>query len=989
MKKVYIVLFTVLVILSAFLIVQAQNDNQGSKVTEAVVSEQPTTAPAAVEKKDESVQNTVGESNPESEINTEPEETEESEQQIDPELKATEELEPEKTEEPEQEISPEPTDNPQTPNEPEPTVVSEGNDTVKPTETTTESGEITEEPTPTAITELTSEQETTVVPTQTQIPEATAELTEKPVDEHIYDEVVVSIKGAQVSVTYDGQRHQASGYTVTGISNEAYQASDFIFTGSASAELYDAGIAYMGLNDGMFVNKNNKFVNVYFDIEDGFVEIYPINVEIEVIGNSETVEFDGETHSVYGYEYKQIRPETPQIVTAESFGLKDGKEPFVENDKVGIFGMGLNNTSFENYNPNFNRVLFNVTDGFIEITPSEKLIVEEELLDEEVLEEGLTEEPVIEGGKEPEAAEVVSNPDEIKTEGQEVTGDQKVADDQKIEQTNEINAGENETVFAAGTVIYSAPDQNSEVFTSVSEGTALVILGTTESGWTEVQIDGGVIGYIAGSAVSEPEKEEKIPETDDKQPVSEDNDVKDETVSDDNEVPENEVQENTVSLTAGTVIYAAPDETSEILQTLDADTEFTVVSTDENGWMSVRMGDEAEGYIPAAAEQQEESEDKPVEETEEINVIDDSVVSFTAGTVIYAAPDETSEILQTLDADTEFTVVSTDENGWMRVRLGDEAEGYIPAAAEQQEESEDKPTEETEEEIVVTANTFTSFAAGTVIYSAADEASDILLTLEEDTELFVLNADEAGWVTVQLNDEATGYIHLTVEPEGAEEEQQDKLRIFIAGTVFYEAPDETSNIVMTLTEDTELTILKIDEFGWAEVQLSDNLTGYVFVPEYAQNEEDDEYTQLLPAGAVIRISADGMSDIIYTAAEDIYVKVLNADDVDWIQVETKDGIVGFVFHSDIPLEGKLDEENSEPTAKVLIFTSRRAIMDLGEEIKLTSVLEGMPEDITINYQWECDKGEGFEPVEDGTSDSYSYEATVESLAWSWRLVVTY
>ena len=909
MKKVYIVLFTVLVILSAFLIVQAQNDNQGSKVTEAVVSEQPTTAPAAVEKKDESVQNTVGESNPESEINTEPEETEESEQQIDPELKATEELEPEKTEEPEQEISPEPTDNPQTPNEPEPTVVSEGNDTVKPTETTTESGEITEEPTPTAITELTSEQETTVVPTQTQIPEATAELTEKPVDEHIYDEVVVSIKGAQVSVTYDGQRHQASGYTVTGISNEAYQASDFIFTGSASAELYDAGIAYMGLNDGMFVNKNNKFVNVYFDIEDGFVEIYPINVEIEVIGNSETVEFDGETHSVYGYEYKQIRPETPQIVTAESFGLKDGKEPFVENDKVGIFGMGLNNTSFENYNPNFNRVLFNVTDGFIEITPSEKLIVEEELLDEEVLEEGLTEEPVIEGGKEPEAAEVVSNPDEIKTEGQEVTGDQKVADDQKIEQTNEINAGENETVFAAGTVIYSAPDQNSEVFTSVSEGTALVILGTTESGWTEVQIDGGVIGYIAGSAVSEPEKEEKIPETDDKQPVSEDNDVKDETVSDDNEVPENEVQENTVSLTAGTVIYAAPD--------------------------------------------------------------------------------ETSEILQTLDADTEFTVVSTDENGWMRVRLGDEAEGYIPAAAEQQEESEDKPTEETEEEIVVTANTFTSFAAGTVIYSAADEASDILLTLEEDTELFVLNADEAGWVTVQLNDEATGYIHLTVEPEGAEEEQQDKLRIFIAGTVFYEAPDETSNIVMTLTEDTELTILKIDEFGWAEVQLSDNLTGYVFVPEYAQNEEDDEYTQLLPAGAVIRISADGMSDIIYTAAEDIYVKVLNADDVDWIQVETKDGIVGFVFHSDIPLEGKLDEENSEPTAKVLIFTSRRAIMDLGEEIKLTSVLEGMPEDITINYQWECDKGEGFEPVEDGTSDSYSYEATVESLAWSWRLVVTY
>ena len=101
----------------------------------------------------------------------------------------------------------------------------------------------------------------------------------------------------------------------------------------------------MGLNDGMFVNKNNKFVNVYFDIEDGFIEIYPINVEIEIVGNSETVEYDGEPHSVYGYEFRQVRPESPQIVTAESFGLKDGKEPSAENSQVGVFGMGLNGGS--------------------------------------------------------------------------------------------------------------------------------------------------------------------------------------------------------------------------------------------------------------------------------------------------------------------------------------------------------------------------------------------------------------------------------------------------------------------------------------------------------------------------------------------------------------------------------------------------------------------------------------------------------------------
>ena len=132
-----------------------------------------------------------------------------------------------------------------------------------------------------------------------------------------------------------------------------------------------------------------------------------------------------------------------------------------------------------------------------------------------------------------------------------------------------------------------------------------------------------------------------------------------------------------------------------------------------------------------------------------------------------------------------------------------------------------------------------------------------------------------------------------------------------------------------------------------------------------------------------------MSDIIYTAAEDIYVKILSRENEDWIQVETKDGITGFVFHNDIPLEGEIEDAPAEPTAKVLIFTSRRAIMDLGEEIKLTSVIEGMPEDVVLTYQWECDKGDGFEPVEGGNNDSYSYKASVESLSWSWRLVVSY
>ena len=60
-----------------------------------------------------------------------------------------------------------------------------------------------------------------------------------------------------------------------------------------------------------------------------------------------------------------------------------------------------------------------------------------------------------------------------------------------------------------------------------------------------------------------------------------------------------------------------------------------------------------------------------------------------------------------------------------------------------------------------------------------------------------------------------------------------------------------------------------------------------------------------------------------------------------------------------------------------------------ESITLTSLLEGFEDCIEIKYQWECDKGNGFEAVEGGNGDSYSYAATAESMTWNFRLAVYY
>ena len=61
-------------------------------------------------------------------------------------------------------------------------------------------------------------------------------------------------------------------------------------------------------------------------------------------------------------------------------------------------------------------------------------------------------------------------------------------------------------------------------------------------------------------------------------------------------------------------------------------------------------------------------------------------------------------------------------------------------------------------------------------------------------------------------------------------------------------------------------------------------------------------------------------------------------------------------------------------------------MRKGEDVILTGIVEGA-DDYTVTYQWEVDRGEGFEPIEGATESEYRFPASMESLQWSWRLVV--
>ena len=140
----------------------------------------------------------------------------------------------------------------------------------------------------------------------------------------------------------------------------------------------------------------------------------------------------------------------------------------------------------------------------------------------------------------------------------------------------------------------------------------------------------------------------------------------------------------------------------------------------------------------------------------------------------------------------------------------------------------------------------------------------------------------------------------------------------------------------------------------------------------------------------VREDADGMSAISAALPENSEITVIRVDG-DWAMV-VADEQLGYIYNKDLEkyIDLPEDEEAEHPDKKVTIFSSRRSVMHRGEEVTLTSELEGF-ENLNVEYQWEYDAhdGSGYLPVEGANSDTCSFIASAETLSWDWRLNVIY
>ena len=304
------------------------------------------------------------------------------------------------------------------------------------------------------------------------------------------------------------------------------------------------------------------------------------------------------------------------------------------------------------------------------------------------------------------------------------------------------------------------------------------------------------------------------------------------------------------------------------------------------------------------------------------------------------------------------------------------AENEIPEAEEILTEAEIFEEAETEE-ILLTEEVFeeTETVEAEEILTEAEvfeeaetvEAEEILTEAKAEeilTEEEITEAEEMI-ITEETSEEAEA---VTTEEETATEEPEAGEEV----NDMFEIDDLMDELLDDLSEEVEDSeLIEIDDYETP-------LGLYDYTTAVTKNQTE------------LRESADGTSAILVSIPEGTEVVVVLVED-DWAKVVVNNQL-GYIFMGSL----KFEEEEVQaafadveaPEMKVTIFSSRRSVMTEGEDVVLTSQVEGFEEYETL-YVWECDKGSGFETVEGANGASYSFKASAESLSWNWRLTVYY
>lgn len=174
-------------------------------------------------------------------------------------------------------------------------------------------------------------------------------------------EVVLTSEDA--TKVYDGTALTRPNVTVSGDGFVKGEVTSVTATGSiTNVGKIDNTIEYV---------KGEKFdaANYAIKEQEGKLEVTPVTAEVvvKIAGNTATFPYNGEAHSVTGYQVTDI---SNSLYTQNDFACKREFVAVLGVD-ANTYDMNLVKSDFENRSSNFTNVRFEVTDGWLKINPIE------------------------------------------------------------------------------------------------------------------------------------------------------------------------------------------------------------------------------------------------------------------------------------------------------------------------------------------------------------------------------------------------------------------------------------------------------------------------------------------------------------------------------------------------------------------------------------------------------------------------------------------
>ena len=170
----------------------------------------------------------------------------------------------------------------------------------------------------------------------------------------------VTLTSASGEKVYDGQPLTNHDVAVSG---------DGFVNGEGATYNVTGTITNVGEKENTFtyeLNDNTKEENYNITSKTGKLKVTPVTTEVKVkiTGHQDSVTYDGEKHTVTGYDVTEI---SNTLYTANDFTFS-GKAEAAGTDAA-TYPMGLKTSQFENKNANFTNVTFEVVDGSLTINP--------------------------------------------------------------------------------------------------------------------------------------------------------------------------------------------------------------------------------------------------------------------------------------------------------------------------------------------------------------------------------------------------------------------------------------------------------------------------------------------------------------------------------------------------------------------------------------------------------------------------------------------